>query len=137
MIHFMRFAIERAKARDMWVVLYDEGMYPSGSSSGQVVAKNPAFRTRGLFAIDLDDAKPGDLIHDVRIGDDRSPQLAPGQNLVALVRRRTNGHRLAIVDQAAASGHSVIRGLHFTEPDPPRRADHKEVPRNFRPAATF
>lgn len=44
MIHFMRFAIERAKARDMWVVLYDEGMYPSGSSSGQVAAKNPTFR---------------------------------------------------------------------------------------------
>ncbi len=133
MIHFMRFAIERAKARGMWVVLYDEGMYPSGSSSGQVVAKNPAFRTRGLFAIDLDDAKPGGVIHDVRIGDDRSPQLQPGQNLVAVVRRRTNGHRLAIVDRAAAPGHSVIRGLHFTEPDPPRRPDHKEVPEELPP----
>jgi len=52
MIHFMRFAIERAMERAMWVVLYDEGMYPSGSSSGQVVAENPAFRTRALFCID-------------------------------------------------------------------------------------
>ncbi|MEJ2705499.1 MAG: hypothetical protein P8Z79_23910, partial [Sedimentisphaerales bacterium] len=50
MIHFMRFAIEQAAKRDMWVMLYDEGMYPSGSSSGQVVEANPAFRTRGLFA---------------------------------------------------------------------------------------
>ncbi len=56
MIHFMRIAIERASKRDMWVILYDEGMYPSGSSSGQVVAENPAFRTRGLFAIDIDTA---------------------------------------------------------------------------------
>ncbi len=133
MIHFMRFAIERAKARGMWVVLYDEGMYPSGSSSGQVVARNPAFRTRGLFAIDLDEAKPGDTVHGVRIGDDRQPQLAPGQNLVALVRHQTNGHRLAIIDKPAAPGHSVIRGLHFTETDSPRRADHKEVAEDLPP----
>jgi len=59
MIKFMRFAIEQAAKRDMWVVLYDEGMYPSGSSSGQVVAENAAFRTRGLFQIDLDAAEPG------------------------------------------------------------------------------
>ncbi len=133
MIHFMRFAIERAQARDMWVVLYDEGMYPSGSSCGQVVAKNPAFRTRGLFAIDLEDAHPGDTIHGVRLGDDRLPQLAPGQTLVALVTRKANGHRVAIVDRAAAPGRSVIRGLHFVEADPPRRADHREVPEDLPP----
>ncbi len=45
---FVRFAVEEAARREMWVVLYDEGMYPSGSSSGQVVAENPEFRCRGL-----------------------------------------------------------------------------------------
>lgn len=45
---FVRFAVEEAARRGMWVVLYDEGMYPSGSSSGQVVAENPDFRCRGL-----------------------------------------------------------------------------------------
>lgn len=133
MIHYMRFAIERARARGMWVVLYDEGMYPSGSSSGQVVAKNPAFRTRGLFAIDLDAAKPGDTVHGVRLGADGSPQLVPGQNLVATLRRKANGHRVAVVDRAASPGHSFIRGLHFAEPDPPRRADHREVPEDLPP----
>lgn len=44
MIRYMRFAIEQAKGLNMWVVLYDEGMYPSGSASGQVVAEDPAFR---------------------------------------------------------------------------------------------
>ncbi|MHC4356209.1 MAG: hypothetical protein ACYS0H_26195, partial [Planctomycetota bacterium] len=59
MIYFMRVAIEEAAKQRMWVVLYDEGMYPSGSSSGQVVAENPAFRTRGLFAVDIDaDGEP-------------------------------------------------------------------------------
>ncbi|SDU29506.1 hypothetical protein SAMN05444156_3127 [Verrucomicrobium sp. GAS474] len=49
MFSFMRVALEEAKRRGMWVMLYDEGMYPSGSASGQVVARNPAFRTRGLL----------------------------------------------------------------------------------------
>jgi hypothetical protein len=62
LLGFMRFAIEQAAKRNMWFILYDEGMYPSGSSSGQVVAENPAYRTRGLFAVDLDTAKPGEKV---------------------------------------------------------------------------
>ena len=68
MIDFMRFTIEQAAKRDMWVILYDEGMYPSGSSSGQVVAENPAFHTRGLVCIDLDEVEPGTEVQGVRIG---------------------------------------------------------------------
>jgi hypothetical protein len=134
MIKFMRFAIEQAAKRDMWVVLYDEGMYPSGSSSGQVVAENPAFRTRGLFQIDLDEAEPGTIQSGIKIGQDG--ELAPdeGQNLIAIVRRKKNGHRIAIVDRAMREGYSVIRGLHFVEDDPPRRDDHREVPENAPPA---
>lgn len=128
MIHFMRFAIERAAERGMWVILYDEGMYPSGSSSGQVVAANPAYRTRGMVGIDLDAAGPGAEVQGLRIGADGNPEPAAGQHLVAIVRRKTDNHRIAIVDRAARDGYSVIRGLHFTENDPPRRADRKEVP---------
>ncbi len=135
MIGLMRFVIERAAERDMWVLLYDEGMYPSGSSSGQVVAENPAFRTRGFVGIDLDEAKPQTEVQGVRIGSDGAPALAPGQKLVAIVRRKTNGHRVAVVDRAARDGYSVIRGLHFTQDDPPRRADHREVPENQPPGA--
>lgn len=134
MIGFMRFAIERAAERDMKVVLYDEGMYPSGSSSGQVVAENPAYRTRGLVCVDLDEAEPGTEVQGVRLGDDGEPEPAAGQNLVALVRRR-NGHRIAVVDRAAREGRSVIRGLHFVQDDPPRRTDRREVPENQPPGA--
>ena len=135
MIDFMRFVIERAAERDMWVILYDEGMYPSGSSSGQVVAENPAFRTRGLVCVDLDEAKPETEIQGVRIGTDGEPELAAGQNLVAVVRRKKDGHRIAVVDRAAREGRSVIRGLHFVQDDPPRRANHREVPENLPPGA--
>ena len=134
MIKFMRFAIEQAAKRNMWVVLYDEGMYPSGSSSGQVVAENPAFRTRGLFHIDLDTAKPGTTQSGVKIGQDGEPVLDEGQNLIAIVRRKKNRHRIAVVDRAIREGYSVIRGLHFVEDDPPRRDNHREVPENTPPA---
>ena len=44
MLHFIRVAVEAAHKREMSVILYDEGMYPSGSSSGQVVAHNAAYQ---------------------------------------------------------------------------------------------
>jgi len=135
MIDFMRLAVEQAAKRGMWVVLYDEGMYPSGSSSGQVVAENPAYRTRGLFAIDLDEVKPDVETQGIRIGANGQPELTEDQTLIAVVKRRENGHRIAVVDRAIRPGYSVIRGLHFLEDDPPRRADHKEVPENAPPAA--
>ncbi len=127
MLDFMHLAIEEAAKRKMWVMLYDEGMYPSGSSSGQVVAENPAFRTRGLFAIDLDEAKPPSTSEGP--GENREPVLAEGQTLVAIVKRQ-NGHRIAVIDRAMREGYSTIRGLHFLEDDPPRRADHREVREN-------
>ncbi len=135
MIHFMGVAIEEAARKGMWVVLYDEGMYPSGSSSGQAVAENAAFKTRGLFAIDLNAVMPGTESHGVRISADGRLALSDGQNLVAIVKRKANGHRIAVIDRAIRDGRSVIRGLHFIEDDPPRRADHKEVPENLPPAA--
>ena len=131
MIRFMRFAIEEAAKRDMWVVLYDEGMYPSGSSSGQVVAENPRFQCRGLVQVDLNEAKPGDEIQRIRIGEDGNPSLAEDQTLVAIVERKSDSHRIAIVDRPVDA---IIRGLHFLEEDPPRRPDHKEVPEDTPPA---
>ena len=134
MIDFMRFTIAQAAKRDMWVILYDEGMYPSGSASGQVVAENPAFRTRGLVCVDLDEAEPGTEVRGVRIGANGEPELIAGQTLVAIAKRKRNGHRVAIVDRAVREGRSYIRGLHFVEEDPPRRANRREVAENHPPA---
>ncbi|MGV3613897.1 MAG: Gfo/Idh/MocA family protein [Fimbriimonas sp.] len=93
------FAVEQAARRDMWVVLYDEGMYPSGSSCGQVVAEDPRFRCRGL---------------------QRRPIQAPGEDEV--VRATRDGWE--VVDRPIDS---VIRGLHYLgegpEEDEPAAAD--------------
>lgn len=73
----------------------------------------------------------------IRIGTEGRLELAVGQNLVAVVRRK-NGHRLAVVDRAAREGRSVIRGLHFLQDDPPRRGQTGGRFRRInRPVRTF
>jgi len=106
LLQFYRVAIQAAKERGMHVILYDEGMYPSGSSSGQVVGMDPAFACRCLAKIEL---VPG-----------QSPRLKPGESLVAVVQRQDGG-RIAVIDRPA---NSVIRGLHYigegpAEDEPP------------------
>lgn len=106
LLGFYQTAIEAARQMGMKVVLYDEGMYPSGSSCGQVVAANPAFACRCLAKIEL--------------ASDAATQLKPNENLVAVVPR-VNGTRLAVIDRPA---NSFIRGLHYigegpAEDEPP------------------
>lgn len=47
-LHMIQVCVEHAAARDMRIILYDEGMYPSGSCAGRVVAANPRHATRCL-----------------------------------------------------------------------------------------
>jgi len=95
LLGFYKVAVEAAQQRQMAVMLYDEGMYPSGSASGQVVAVNPTYACRCLAKIDL------------LVGS--TPTLKPGENLVATVQRR-EGSLMAVIDRPA---NSVIRGLHY------------------------
>jgi hypothetical protein len=97
LLHFYHVAIEEARRRGMYVILYDEGMYPSGSSSGQVVASNPAFQCRCLAKIDLSARQ--------------APMLNADEHLAAVVQRK-NGERLAVIDRKVDS---VIRGLHYAD----------------------
>ena len=97
MLGLMKVAIEEAERRNMKVILYDEGSYPSGSCEGQVVARNPAHAARGLAKIDL---KPGEEL-----------LLVKNWNLVT-ISKRTDGQRFAVVE-GPSEGH--IRGLHWTD----------------------
>ncbi|MFN8239517.1 MAG: hypothetical protein U0X39_02055 [Bacteroidales bacterium] len=109
MIGSMRVAIEEAARRNMRVILYDEGMYPSGSSSGQVVARNPAHAARGLAKVDI---KKGTEF-----------SLPEGTRLVTTITRK-NGDKVAIIERKSGG---VIRGIHYigegsgkmTEENPP------------------
>src|SRR5664280_2647403 len=95
MIHSMDVAIREASRKKMYVILYDEGMYPSGSSSGQVVARNPEFAAHGLAKIDL---KQGE-----------TPVLKAGQKLIGIIDR-PGGQHISIIDMPSGGN---IRGLHY------------------------
>lgn len=97
MLKLMNVAIQEAERRDMKVILYDEGSYPSGSCEGQVVAKNPAHAARGLAKIDLEAGE--------------KPVLEEGWNLVT-IQKRPNGQRMAVVE-CPSNGH--IRGIHWID----------------------
>lgn len=86
-MHFVRTAVETAAELGMYIVLYDEAMYPSGSAHGLVVAENPAYASQGIIL--TDDPTAGKLIH--TCGD--------GRHIVQI----NSGGR--------------IRGIHFGEDD--------------------
>lgn len=50
-MHYVSFAVKTAAQNNMKVVLYDEGMYPSGSANGMVVKNNPKFANKCLIEI--------------------------------------------------------------------------------------
>lgn len=124
LLGFARYAIESARRRGMRVVLYDEGMYPSGSSCGQVVAENPDFACRGLVSVEWNgavaDAKQ--VLAQFKPEDDAE--------LVTVVPR-TGGQLLVVVCRKL---HSGIRGLHYQE-EPPEGVNHSDSFEEWPPAA--
>ena len=55
----VKYVVQTAKQLDMKVVLYDEGMYPSGSAHGLVVAENADYASKGIT---LSDSAEGGVI---------------------------------------------------------------------------
>lgn len=116
LISAMRFALNEARRRDMLVMLYDEGMYPSGSSAGQVVAENPSYAARGFVRVEIgDDGEPVDK--NVKVEED--------WNFVDEYER-ADGTKASVYD---APSRGVIRGLHYL-------GDESNRPGEFSPPAS-
>ncbi|MCM1540678.1 MAG: hypothetical protein NC121_05390 [Blautia sp.] len=92
----VRFIVKTADSLGMKVVLYDEGMYPSGSAHGMVVAADPEYASRGIILLEKEAAEK-------RLAEEPSAQviveLAEGKKIIYGF---TNG---------------TIRGVHFGEDD--------------------
>ncbi len=56
---YVSHACHLAAELDLKVIIYDEGVYPSGCSNGLVTRQHPELRARGLQAIHLDGDGPG------------------------------------------------------------------------------
>ncbi|TVR49347.1 MAG: hypothetical protein EA425_12435 [Puniceicoccaceae bacterium] len=108
LLDFMETALIEARRRGLVVYLYDEGMYPSGSASGRVVARDPALANRGLQRVV------------VAAGEAQQPWQAffrPGDDArLVLDFTDAGGRRTLIVDRKT---HATIRGLHYREEPPP------------------
>ena len=81
------YIVETAHTLGMKIVLYDEGMYPSGSACGMVVRSNPEFASRGIII--SDNANDGEVIASLDDGN-------------FIVYKKTGG---------------TLRGIHFGEDD--------------------
>ncbi len=84
---YLRTAIRTAAELEMKIVLYDEGMYPSGSAGGLVVKDHPELASRGLALTDLP---------------------APEDHVLWKTEKGFLVERFS---------HGTIRGLHFGEDD--------------------
>lgn len=105
-LRFCQIAVAEAKRRDMKVILYDEGMYPSGSSCGQVVAIDPTLACRGL---------------ELRA---QGAPLGPDEHRVADVTAG-DGRRFTVVDRTIDA---YIRGLHYVGDENAARLLEDEPP---------
>lgn len=87
----VRFIVKTADSLGMKIVLYDEGMYPSGSAHGMVVAKNPEFASKGITIVK------------------RQEDISSSAKVIT----KFEDGRFLIYDFT----HGTIRGIHFGEDD--------------------
>ncbi len=126
-MRYVKCAVEEAAKLGMKVILYDEGMYPSGSAHGMVVKKNSGFATRGIRCEESLESEP---------------ELEAGENLLyTFTAKKTGADSLDNIEKykgdALKDGyvfihliegftHGHIRGIHIGEDDweePPASAD--------------
>ena len=65
-MHYIRTAVETAAELGMYIVLYDEAMYPSGSAHGLVVKENPKYAAQAIIMTENGDE--GKVIADCKSG---------------------------------------------------------------------
>lgn len=98
----VKFIVKTAAELDMKVVLYDEGMYPSGSAHGKVVEANPEYASRGIHlveAYEIDRADENGVFYTKK---GREQIIARLEDGTAIAYGFTGG---------------TIRGIHFGEDD--------------------
>ncbi len=114
-LSFVRFAVECAKQNGMKVLLYDEGMYPSGSAHGAVVREDPENAARCLIMVrDGETAPAGQVIARCAVTLDGAGRLLSSRILLPGQASPEGSHEVRFV-QCFSGG--TIRGLHPGEDD--------------------
>ena len=99
----VRFLVKTATDLKMKIVLYDEGMYPSGSAHGMVVAKNPDFASKGIK-----------LVTEEELESMKAQEAAANKaaKCLEVITRFADGKYLVYTFTGG-----TIRGIHFGEDD--------------------
>ncbi len=90
-LYYVRLIVDFAHKNGMIVILYDEGMYPSGSCSGKVVERNPLYSARAIVRRERGKSKL-----------ENNEELIYEDAKYEYIHTRSKG---------------VIRGIHFGEDD--------------------
>lgn len=102
----VKFIVKTAAELDMKIVLYDEGMYPSGSAHGMVVEANPEYASKGIILLDAERAE-------AKLAAEKSARV---------IAEISEGRKIVY----GFTG-GTIRGIHFGEddgqPGAPKAAD--------------
>ncbi len=102
----VRFIVKTASELHMQVVLYDEGMYPSGSAAGGVVEADPEYASKGIILLS---------------GESAAEKLA-SEPSAQVITTLADGRQIVY-----GFTHGTIRGIHFGEddgePGAPKSAD--------------
>jgi hypothetical protein len=130
---FVRFIVEEAKELHMKVVLYDEGMYPSGSAHGKVVENNPEYAARGLRMVQHKCQGYTEICEEMERGEEYILSVAAkrtAENTIdfpSAVKLNVNDGKIVfipkdtdewvIISLIATFSKGTIRGIHFGEDD--------------------
>ncbi len=111
-------AVSTAEALGMKVLLYDEGMYPSGSANGLVVGRNPDFAAKGMrLVFDATDLRAGEraLLRIAAVMPSDTEYVRESARALSDGERPLSGERELII--AAGFTRGTIRGIHEGEDD--------------------
>ncbi|WP_337099898.1 glycosylhydrolase-like jelly roll fold domain-containing protein [Paenibacillus sp. YIM B09110] len=108
-MELVELAVAEADQLGMKVILYDEGMYPSGSACGMVVKENGDYASRGLQVKEYPCTANGEAVQIPVV-------LLPEENLVsALAVRKLSG--VEIDAESSLVLHPEQDGIRFAPPD--------------------
>lgn len=114
-MEWMEFICETAASLSMFVYLYDEGMYPSGSACGQVVRENPSYAAKALTLTDSP-VSDGRLVALLALPlNEHGEPSADGAHVIHDVSECASGEVVRYV--SCVFSHGTIRGLHPEEDD--------------------
>jgi hypothetical protein len=109
-----------AEQLDMKVLLYDEGMYPSGSANGQVVKKHPEFASKGIYISKIDEFIKKSNCFQKELGYFNWNEC---EEKATFVENKNDAEYVLVHEDSMGS----IRGIHFGEddgePNAPRSTD--------------